>query len=126
MSKFLDSLRVPKFKDKRRKLSDEDKEKIKKSYIKGVYGCQRIAKEWGISKRMVQFIVDSAKREKAQELYKKRRVDGRYYEKEKHTEAMRRHRKHVRACLGIPQPRKKSRNDLSKYKKQIPQNPIYT
>lgn len=120
MSKFLDSLRVPKAKDKRRKLSEEDKEEIRKSYIKGVYGCQRIANEWGVSKRTVQFIVDSGKIKRAQELYKKRRQDGRYYNKEKHAEAMREHRKHVRDCLGIPQALSKRRQDLSKYKNQLP------
>jgi hypothetical protein len=48
-----------------------------------------LAREFGVSKRMIQFIVNPQSHERAKEQYKERRKDGRYYNKKKHTKSIR-------------------------------------
>jgi len=52
-----------------------------------------IGEMFGVSKRMVMFICNPEKAEKAKEQYRLRRKDGRYYDKEKHKLAMNTHRR---------------------------------
>ena len=61
--------------DKRRKLSDEQKEEIKKIKLKtGRFnGASDIAKEYGVSKRTIQFLLAPEKLEKNRELSKNRK-----------------------------------------------------
>lgn len=43
--------------DRRRKLTDEDIAEIKELYVPHVFGAQRIANMFGVSKRTIQLIV---------------------------------------------------------------------
>jgi transposase-like protein len=86
---------IPKEFDKRRKLSDEDKEEIQYRYLKiGGVSQRELAREYGVSRRLIVFIIYP---ERQIENYKARVDRGGsaiYYEKSKHTEYMRTHREH--------------------------------
>ena len=77
--------------DKRVKLLPQDKETIKQEYETGLYSINGLAKKWNVSKRTIQFILFPERLEKAKRQYKERRKDGRYYDREKHTEHVRIH-----------------------------------
>lgn len=46
--------------DRRRKLTDEQKEEIKKIYATGIVGTRPIAKQFGVSRSLIQIIVNPA------------------------------------------------------------------
>ncbi len=78
--------------DKRVKLSLEDREQIKREYPL-IKSQRKLAKKWGVSRRLIQFILDPAKKERDLEL---RRLNGgskQYYNKEKFRLAMQKHRR---------------------------------
>jgi len=77
--------------DKRVKLLPQDKEIIKQEYETGLYSINGLSKKWDVNKRTIQFIVFPERLEKAKQQYKERRKDGRYYDREKHTESVRKH-----------------------------------
>ena len=79
--------------DKRRKLTDEDKEMIKGEYKTGLISINGLARKYGVSKRTIQFTLFPERLERNKELYKERRKDGRYYDKDKHREYMKGHRR---------------------------------
>lgn len=78
--------------DRRVKLSNEQKEEIKQLYKPFIFGCRKIANIYKVSKATIQRIVDPAKLERAKLLYKEKRKDGRYYDKDKHRVYMQNHR----------------------------------
>lgn len=80
--------------DKRVKLTDENKQQIKDEYITGTISINGLARKWDVSKRTIQFILFPERAEHAKKLYAERRKDGRYYDKDKHTKAVREHRDH--------------------------------
>jgi hypothetical protein len=80
--------------DKRVKLTDEQREKIRELYQLPDWSQRRLAGEYGVSRRLIQFIVDPEKDKRQKELFAERRKDGRYYNKDRHTEAIREHRHH--------------------------------
>lgn len=85
---------IPPEKDKRRKLSEADKDRIRELYKLPDYSQRRLAGEFKVSRRLIQFIVDPEKQEAAKQAYAERRKDGRYYDREAHTKAIREHRHH--------------------------------
>lgn len=86
-------LRIPRAKDRRIKLTDEDREHIKKMYDDGAK-IREIARayEGKASRRLIQLILFPERAEHAKRLYKLRSQDGRYYKKERHKKYMKRHR----------------------------------
>lgn len=89
MPEKVDKIKLPKGFDRRVKLTDGDKEKIKSLYEAG-NPIRGIAREFeGVcSRRMIQFILFPDRRKLVAEQYKERRKDGRYYSKEAHREAI--------------------------------------
>lgn len=77
--------------DARIKISTPMKVAIKAE--QGILSQRATARKYNVSRRMVQFIWCPEKLEKAKELYKERRKDGRYYVKEKHTKEMKKTRR---------------------------------
>ena len=80
--------------DKRRKLSDNQKKLIADMYKSGEYSQRKLAIEFGVSRRLIQFIVEP---EKQRLNYERRLENGgskQYYDKDKHTEAIREHRRY--------------------------------
>ena len=75
--------------DRRVKLTDEQREDIR--YMRKEYGLSynKLAKEFGVSKRCIQFVCNPEDEKKCRERFKELRKDGRYYDKEKNTEYVR-------------------------------------
>ena len=86
---------IPIKKDKRVKLSAKDKEEIRYRYLKiGDVSQRELAREYDVSRRLIVFVIYP---ERQEENYQKRIDKGgskQYYNKDKHTEAMRKHRKY--------------------------------
>ena len=55
-----EKLELPPNKDRRRKLTDEQKEEIKRIYAEGKYGTRPLAKQFGVSRSTIQVIVNPA------------------------------------------------------------------
>lgn len=90
-----EKIKLPKEYDRRRKLTDEQKEEIKKKYETGLYSQRKLASEYKVSRRLISFIIDSEKYETAKEQFKKRRADGRYKKsKEEWAKTMKEHRQY--------------------------------
>lgn len=85
---------IPPEKDKRVKLTDEQREEIRELYKLPDWSQRRLAGEFKVSRRLIQFIVDPEKLAAAKQAYSERRKDGRYYDKDAHTKAIREHRHH--------------------------------
>lgn len=86
------------FLDKRSKLIPCQKEMIVKLSKEG-WSQRKLAERFNVSRRLIQFIIDPKKLE---ECYQKRVERGgskKYYIKEKHTEAIRNHRRYKHKSL---------------------------
>lgn len=82
-----DKLKVGKENDKRVKLTDEQKYEIVLKSAEG-FSQRALAREYNVSRRLIQFITDPKKYERHMEI----RKDKSYYDKEKHKEYMKKHR----------------------------------
>lgn len=80
--------------DKRVKLTKEQKEEIFEMYATGNYSLNGLAKMYNVSKRTIHFIVKPETLENAKKQFAERQKDGRYYDKDKHKNYMKDHRKH--------------------------------
>ena len=90
-----EKIKLPKELDRRRKLSDEQREEIKEKYATGLYSQRALAREYNVSRRLISFIVDEEKAKRNAELLKKRKADGRYKPtKEEWAEIQREHRRY--------------------------------
>jgi len=87
-----EKLSIPKEYDRRRKLSDEDRAKIQELY--GKVSQRKLAKMFNVSRRLIQFIGDPNKKKRDLELRELRGGSKIYYQKEKHTKAIREHRQY--------------------------------
>lgn len=75
--------------DRRRKLTDEDKEEIKQLVGMSIRG---IARMYGVDKRLIQFILYPERHTKNLADRRARGGSMQYYDKEKHTKYIRKHR----------------------------------
>lgn len=80
--------------DRRVKLTDEQREEIRELYKSPDYSQRRLAGMFGVSRRLITFILDPEKQERQKELFAERQKDGRYYDKDKHAASIREHRHH--------------------------------
>jgi transposase-like protein len=80
--------------DKRVKLTNTDKENIIREYESRGISINGLARKYKVSKRLIQFTLFPERKEKAKEGFLERQKDGRYYNKERHREYMKRHRDH--------------------------------
>ena len=81
--------------DRRIKLNDKQREEIREKYMTGMYSQRNLAEEYGVSRRLITFILDPDKAKKNAEQLKQRRADGRYKpSKEKWAAIMREHRQY--------------------------------
>ena len=90
-------LYIPKSKDKRVKLLPEDKVKIVELYATGDYSQRLLAERFGVSRRLIGFILNPESHKRNLEIRDKRGGSGLYYNKEANTVAMRKHREHKKA-----------------------------
>lgn len=89
-----DKLKIPKTLDRRIKLTDGQKNIIRELYKTGEYSQRKLANEFGVSRRLIQFIIDPKKQK---ENYQKRVERGghkQYYERAKNSESIKNTRKY--------------------------------
>ena len=55
-----EKIKLPLNKDRRRKLTDEQKEEIRRIYVEGKCGTRPLAKQFGVSRTTIQIIVNPA------------------------------------------------------------------
>ncbi len=88
-----EKLKLSAAQDRRRKLTDEQKEEIKRIYKSGVCGQRPLAKQFGVSRSLIQIIVNPAIAEK-----KKQRIKDHWRDyrptKEEWAETIREHRRY--------------------------------
>ena len=90
-----EKIKLSKEQDRRIKLTDEQREEIKRKYETGLYSQRKLAGEYNVSRRLITFILDEEKYERAKEQLKERRADGRYKPtNEEWAETIREHRKY--------------------------------
>lgn len=100
-------IKLPAIYDRRRKITNDEREGIKYLYFIEARGIREIARIFShISRRAIQFIIFPERLEHARALYKERRVDGRYYQKEKNTRAVKEHRRYKRDILCLLEKKK--------------------
>lgn len=93
--------KIPPELDKRRKLSDDDKEYIRNRYKDGGVSTRQLAAEYGVSRRTIQFAIDPQKRLDNVERRRERIAKGwKPYTKEEWREYMRKHRARKREIHG--------------------------
>lgn len=93
MVSIVDNMRVGAVYDKRRRLSDDDREDIRRDAAAGD-SLRMIARRYGVSRRLVQFILYPERLEENRQRLAARGGWRQYYSKEKHREYMREHRKY--------------------------------
>ena len=77
--------------DRRIKLFPEDKKIIRQLRKQG-WSQRELAREFGVSRRLIQFIIDPKKKERDLELREQRGGSKAYYDKDKHRDYMKSHR----------------------------------
>ena len=95
----IDGLHIPKKYDRRVRLSDEEKKEIREAYATGGTSYNKLATEFGVSKRTIYWVVNPDKQRENYELRKARGGSKQYYEKDKHTQSMRNHREYKNELL---------------------------
>lgn len=90
MPNSLDKKRLPKALDRRVKLTEDDKERIISLHKKNT-PIREIARQFEniCSRRSIQFVIFPERLATVREQFKERRKDGRYYNREKNTKAIR-------------------------------------
>lgn len=83
---------IPKEHDRRIKLTDEQKEEIRRNY--GKISQRKLAAAFGVPRRLIQFIGDPDKKKRDLELRAARGGSNIYYDRKKHNLAMKKHRQH--------------------------------
>ena len=76
------------------KLTQEDKDEMKKMYEMGGWSYATLGVEFGVSKSMAIYAVNPERQKKNYALRVARGGSKQYYDKTKHTEAMKKHRKY--------------------------------
>ena len=81
--------------DKRNtKLTQEDRQEIKKLYQSGQYSQRELARKYNVSRRLITFYVDDERYERYKKEFKKRQKTGIYYDKDKQKEYIKNYREH--------------------------------
>ena len=76
------------------KLTAEDKEEMVAMRKLGGWSYNALAREFGVSKRTAYWVINPEKQKENYELRKQRGGSKQYYVKEKHTKAVREHRRY--------------------------------
>ena len=86
-----EKLKLPPSKDRRRKLTDEQKEEIRSIYAEGKCGTRPLAKQFSVSRSTIQVIVNPAIKQRQHDYVKEHWRDYRP-SKEEWAETMKEHR----------------------------------
>ena len=80
--------------DRRIKLSEQDKRDIRTAYESGVVSIHGLSSRYGVSRRTIQFILFPERQERNLELRSDRGGSQVYYDKDKHRDYIKRHRRY--------------------------------
>jgi DNA-binding transcriptional ArsR family regulator len=94
-----DKVKLPEGKDRRVKLSNEDKEVIKALYATGDISTYKLAEEFNVSRRTISFVLDPQKKKANLERLEERGGSKVYYDKDKHKEYMKNYRRYKREVM---------------------------
>ena len=98
MAAIVDRYTVGQAHDKRRKLTEAQKEEIKEKYSTGLYSYRALAKEYGVSKRTINNIINPITAQKSKD-----RIKAHWRDYQKHGEewakTMRKHRQYKKKLL---------------------------
>lgn len=100
MSKLIEEFRIGKANDRRRKLTEEQKEEIKALKDKGL-SKKEVAAQYDCDRRTIDFIWNPEKLQRNIQLRQKNGGSSAYYNKEKHRQYMQKYRNHKREILGL-------------------------
>jgi hypothetical protein len=92
-----DKTPMPKSKDRRCKLSESDRELVRSLY--GTISQRKLAKRFGVSRRLIQFIGDPSKHAANLERRAERGGSAVYYDKDYNTKRVRDHRRYKQKIL---------------------------
>ena len=93
----VDAFKVGPHRDRRRKLSDADREEVIRMGALGMHVLE-IASHFGVSRRLIEFILDPSKLERNKELFRRRReAEGWYLER--NAQYMRNHRAYKKSLM---------------------------
>jgi len=100
----IDKIRLQKELDRRRKLTDKQKERIKMLYNEKGLPIRVIARKYAhlCSRRLIQFVLFPERDKKLKEMRKKTKGHLKYYDKEKSRKAIASLRKYKREIFEIP------------------------
>ena len=93
-----DNIKLPEGKDRRKKLSESDKEQIRQLSDEG-YSQRKLAKMFDVSRRTIQFVQDPEKLKQNKQRRKERGGWKQYYDKKKHNESMTEYRRYKQKTL---------------------------
>ena len=88
MPSKLDKIKLPIGKDRRQKISKEIHAEIKDLYLGGTLSYSKIAEMYCVSKSRIIQICNPDIEDRQKNQFAERRKDGRYYDKEKHRQAV--------------------------------------
>jgi hypothetical protein len=97
MGERLDKTRVGKKNDRRIKLTDEQKDEIKS--LGDNHSQRELARMYGVSRRLIQFIIYPEKLEENKKRRAERGGSAVYYDKEKHRQSMKEHRDYKKSLI---------------------------
>ena len=81
-------------KDKRIKLTDEQRKNIKKDYATGLISHRGLAEMYKVSRKTIYNILNEAKYQEQLERYKEEKHSKKYYDKDKHKDYIKTHRRY--------------------------------
>ena len=96
MSKRLDITTVPKNYDRRIKLTPEQRAEIAADTE---LSQRALARKYGVSRRLVTFIQHPERYETCKAQFRERRKNGRYYDRQQNTQAVKSNRRYKRALV---------------------------
>lgn len=100
MSKLIEEFRIGKANDRRRKLTEEQKEEIRALKDTGL-SKKEVAVRYGCDRRTIDFIWNPEKLQRNIQLRQENGGSSAYYDKEKHRQYMQKYRNHKREILGL-------------------------
>jgi len=94
-----DHKHLPEDKDRRRKLTREDRSAIRKLASSDI-SQRELARMFGVSRRTIYFVLHPDKLEENKQLRRDRGGWKQYYDRDKNTKTMREHRRYKQTILG--------------------------
>ena len=89
-----EKIKVGKERNRNRKLPPDKHDEIRKKYAEGGTSQRKLAAEYGVSRRLITFILNPDKYALNRQRLAERQAEGRYYDKEKHRQYTKRYRDH--------------------------------